>query len=503
MVTQQESFSSIPSETETIGMRPPDFLSQCFRAFNNWYSLLEKHDHGKKGNLVACPGIDCDTGTIYVAETNVVEHDVSSASELPCLGFTGTKSHLIHGSVVSLYCDASKSFLQLEDGLACPNEASSCQSLPTDSTTELFLVVDLGHGCFALYNVKLGLFVGINASFEVYGLCSSANLAGGGVCDEDIVERIPDDAIFVVRSERSDDSLVSFCSLFRKRFLSIESDSIEATATRPGLHELIRIVVVMDSKCLGGLDERSNWIPASSSSRKFTIQQCFNAFFKWQAGLATLANRLDGVLVGLAKQDPATGDISVPKTEVLQHAVKLEETRLGAPGRAGSLSHCNVVALTSLKLDRLLLLDFGKICINHDKFNITHEARRCQFLVLKLGENLCAFYHVHCGSFLVVKSPDEVVAIQPKSHLERASVSDEQILSRVPDGAVFTVKREGIEGSAVSLFSNKFQRFLTFTEDGKINATGTSPGDQQLIQVVLLMKVELFAEPGMAPFAVA
>jgi hypothetical protein len=502
MVAQQESFSSIPSETETAGMRPPDFLSQCFRAFNNWHSLLEKHDYGKKGNLVACPGMDRDTGTIYVAETNVVEHDVSSESELPCLGFTGTKSHLIHGSVVSLYCDASKCFLQLEDGRARPKRCPSVHQLPTNSTNELFLVVDLGHGCFALYNIKLGQFVGINASFEVYGLCSVADIAEGGVGDEDLVEGIPDDAIFVVRSERSDASLISFFSLFRKRFLTIRSDSIEATATQTGDYQLFRVVVVMDSACLGGLNDRSKWVPANSLARKFTIQQCFNAFFKWVAGLATLANQLDGNLVGVAKQNPSTGDISAPETEVMKQSYKNMEICLGSPGRACSLTHCNVVVLASLKLRRLLVFDFGK-AISMSSVPITCEARRCQFLVLKLGENRCAFYHVHCGSFLVVKSPDEVVPIQPKCHLERASVSDEQILSRVPEGGIFTVKLERSDGSAVSLFSDKFQRFLTFAEDGKINATGTSPGDQQLIQVVLLMKVELFPEPGMAPFAVA
>jgi hypothetical protein len=496
MVDQEDSFSScslvssVPCESEAIKHRPSDFLSQCVRAFNQWFSLKNEH---KKGNVVVIPALDDEKGVVHIATTDVTLQDGSTVEENVYLGVTGTQFDLVHGSVVAIYCDASQRFLQMVGRRVNPKEGASSEKLSRDALSHLFLVVDLGHDCFAFYGIKAGRFLGISSGFEVYGLWSAADLKKDPLDDEDVVEAIPDDALFIARSERSDGSLVSFLSLFQKRFLGIENGSIHASTTTVGPCETFRIVVVMDSSRLGGLDEQCAWVPASGLARKFTIQHCFNAFSQWKAGLATFPNRLDGNLVGVLKQDPSTGEISISDTEIVQ-SQRLSSARLGIPGRVDSLSHCNVVALRSRKIDRFMRTQLGSVAGSVNAPQITPTSRNRPYLVLTIAENEFAFYNVYWNSFLVVESPDSVIPFQPKMHLGREAVSDEHILSRIPEGAVFIVKSEGSDGSAISLYSKKFHTFVTMTDDGKVNASATSPGDSELFRIVLLMKVDLFAE---------
>jgi hypothetical protein len=250
----------------------------------------------------------------------------------------------------------------------------------------------------------------------------------------------------------------------------------------------------MDSSRLGGLDGQYAWVPASGLARKFTIQHCFHAFSRWKAGLATSPNRLDGNLVGVVKQDPSTGEISISDTDIVKQPQRPNSTRLGTPGRTDSLSHCSVVALRSRKIDRFMRTLLGSVAGSVNAPQITPTSRNRPYLVLKIAENEFAFYNVYWNSFLVVESPDSVIPFQPKMHLGREAVSDEHILSRIPEGAVFIVKSEGSDGSAISLYSKKFHTFVTMTDDGKVNASATSPGDSELFRIVLLMKVDLFAE---------
>jgi hypothetical protein len=495
MVDQQDSFpscsraSSISHETEAIIQRPSDFLSQCFRAFTQWFSLQNEH---VEGNVVPIPSIDYEKGVINIARTDVTVQDGSTAEDGVYLGVTGSMSDLVHGSVVAIYCDASQCFLQMAGRLVYPKVCASSGKLSRDALSHLFLVVDLGHDCFAFYGIDAGRFLGISSRFEVYGLCSTADLQNDPLDDEEVVEAIPDDALFIARSERSDGSLVSLFSLFRKQFLGIANGSIQASNTRVGPCETFGIVVVMDSSRLGKLDERYAWVPASALARKFTIQQCFKAFFQWKAGLATSPNRLDGNLVGVLKQDPSTGEISISELIVSQ-TEKLESIRLGTPCRAGSLSHCDVVALKSRKVDRFMVTELGRVRGCNSKSEIGDKARNCQYLVLKIAQDEFAFYSVSWGSFLVVKSRDEVIPIQPKAHLEREAVSDEQILSRIPEGAIFNLRCEGSDRAAVSLYSKKFRTFVTMSNDLMVTAAATTPGELQLFHIVRLVKAELLA----------
>jgi hypothetical protein len=167
---------------------------------------------------------------VHIAGTDVTLLDESTAEDGVFWGVIGNKSHLAHGSVVAIACDGSQRSLKMAGSRVC----ASSEKLSGDPLSHLFLVVDLGNDCFAFYGLSAGRFLGISSHFEVYGLCSSANLKKDPLDDEDVVEAIPDDALFIARSERSDGSLVSFLSLFQKRFLGIENSSIQASTTKVG-----------------------------------------------------------------------------------------------------------------------------------------------------------------------------------------------------------------------------------------------------------------------------
>jgi hypothetical protein len=258
---------------------------------------------------------------------------------------------------------------------------------------------------------------------------------------------------------------------------------------------MFRIVVVMNSRHLGGLGETCTWVPASPSARKFTIQGCYDSFVLWKEGLDKSPNRFDGNVVGAAKQDPFSGTISISDPEiVIGRSESSVNICLGEPIRARNLSHCNFVALKSGKFNRFVKTSLGKIAATDKGCQIDNTMCDLPYLVLRIAENEFAFYSVHWNSFIAVKSPDEVIPIQQKNHLNSDVVSDERILSRIPEGAVFIVKSEGSIGSAMSLYSEKFETFVTMTDDGKVNASATSPGDSELFHIVLLMKVDLFGE---------
>jgi hypothetical protein len=218
MVDQQNSFSSCSrassisrDETEAEEGRPSAFLAQCFQAFALWYYCLRSRD--VRGNIIVIPEIDYGKGVVRIARTEFAQQDRSTTVRGAYVGFTGTLSHLIHGSVVAIYCDESKSFLEMNGSLVYPKECTSSEKLPRDAITYLFLVIDLGYGYIAFYNMETGRFLGVSTDLDVYGISSTADLNEDGLGDEDTMEEIPNDALFVVRPERSDGSLVSFFSL--------------------------------------------------------------------------------------------------------------------------------------------------------------------------------------------------------------------------------------------------------------------------------------------------
>jgi hypothetical protein len=110
--------------------------------------------------------------------------------------------------------------------------------------------------------------------------------------------------------------------------------------------------------------------------------------------------------------------------------------------------------------------------------------------VIHSGDNRWSFYSILHDQFLVLKSPTELICVQPNVSLRTPDISDNIVLERVPDGAWFYINQESSDGHSVSLLSQKSQTYVTVNDDGTASAEADSPGDSQLFQIVLIMTVD-------------
>jgi hypothetical protein len=474
--------------------RPADVLYQCLRAFNEWQDSLDPHAYGNQGNIVAVAAFD--DGSTSIRVDSVEKKMQAQVNDQLYLGVRANKDKLVHGSVVGLYSYTRMAFLDMTKGVVSPKASPSCAQLATSIASKgaLFLVIALGYDYFSFCSVDNGQFLGIDPSYKVYGMSASSDLSVGSTCDEDVVESIPEDAVFLVRPERSDGSTISLFSPARQTFLRGNSKGFfDAESVSPGDLESYEPSLVMDAAGVGGLSETSTWVPRSSLARKFSAQRSVWAFSAWREKQTASGHMWDGNVVAMAKEDPTSNGIVISE---IVHKMPGPPTsiHLGAVSDAGSISHCSVIALHCAEHSSFLVHNTGQTCAAGQHPAIPADSRRCQFLVLALGERQFALYHIHCSRFLVAMSPDKIVALPAKTPFELSKVSDEKIINELPQGAVFIVRPERSNGSIVSLKSQRFQTYLTLNADNTVSALATSAGPSQQFQVVLLMDMKLLSE---------
>jgi hypothetical protein len=469
-------------------VRPPDLLDQCQEAFVEWLDSLDPQAYGNQGNIVAVPAIDCGSTSIRVNSTETKMQ--APVNDERYLGVHAKKHQLVHGGVVALYSNACKAFLNMTNGVVSPK---ACPLLSIESKGALFLVIDLGYDYFAFRSIDDGQLLGINRSYVVHGMWSSTDLAIGSATDVDVIESIPDDAVFWVRSELSDGSTISLYSPARQRFLRVNNNGVvDVWRAAPGDCESYYPILVMDAAGLGGLDESCTWVPRSRLGRKFTIQLSARAFSTWRDKLVASTRVFDGNVVAKATEGPISNGI-ITSELVQKMPTPPTAKQLGKLADVGSISHCNVIALHCVEHNSFLVLDAGQIRAAGPSpaTSIPADSRRCVFLVVELGDHQFAFYHIHYSRFLVAMSPEKIVAIQAKTSIESSKVSDEVIISQLPQEAIFNVQRESSNGSVVSLKSKRFHTYLTVNGDKTVHAAATCVRASQKFRIVLIMRTKL------------
>jgi hypothetical protein len=504
MVFEQESFASVnPDASESLESEesasgpacPTDFLPQCLRTFTEWRDSLDGRSDRLEGNFVAFPEIDSCSGSVRIAKTVVVDVAETEENDQVYLGDQGKLSDLVHGSVIALHSVAHDRFVQMTASQTKSRSSQVLGRLPKAWERELFLVVHLGYQHLAFYNVNNGKFLGINSvSRFAHGYWPGNDLLCPGIDDGKFLDSTPKAAIFVVQRERSDGSVISIFSKYSKTFLRMAEDgTVDAKPDGSSAWKNFRIVVVMNSKHIvrpPGSFERAWSVECATTS---TIQQCYSTFVSWKNGLNSFSGCFDGNLMSTVQVVAASGDVLAPVTKVIRTSTGTNTlVQLGKVVPSTRVSHGNVVALYHEKSGLFLETNFNQVRGGSKgtagKLKLTDY--RPNLLVISSGDNRFSFYSICHDQFLVLKSPTEMVCLQPNVSLRTPCVSDDVVLDRVPDGAWFYINQEGSDGYQISLLSEKFQTYVTIDDGGKANAMATSPGDSQLFQIVLIMSVD-------------
>jgi hypothetical protein len=491
MVAQSESFScassecSLSSQSNSEAPLPPDFLSQSLRAFKEWRASLGKRSDGFQGNFVAIPKIDSKTGIVSIAEANVFNTGETGPGTQVSLGVKGTMSKFVHGSIIALHNPARNCFLKMST-LRASARLESLERLSQDGETELFLVLDLGRGHFSLYSVAYSHLLGFYHADQVFGYWPVAELSS--IDDRQFLAEIPDAAVFIVQPQRSDGSTISLYSKCTKSFLQVSGNYFLGGSTGTSADEEFQVLVVMDAEKLTGV----NHCPSHPSTSS-VMQQSYDAFVEWSGGLQSFGRRLDGNLMATTREVSVSGYILPPKTEILRGDMTNSHIQLGKVTSIGNLSDGNVVALHSVTRNAFLEINGNRAQVEptpRNAGNLPLSSDLGFFLVTALGDDRFSFYSITHDQFLVVKVPHAVIGIQRKLNLGRHKLTDETFLDQIPTGAYFTVKSEKSDGSVVSLYSEASKSYITASGGTTIDATATSPGEEQLFQIVLLMKIQ-------------
>jgi hypothetical protein len=494
-----------------------NFLYQCLTAFNEWISTLDSFEQRFQGNLVAVPEIDKESGLVHVGKTEVVPQESPTTNDIVYLGVSGTKKHLVHGGVVAFqgfakYGSVSKNAFLRGKG-ACTGERSS-DRLPKGWDDTLFLVVDLGRCHFAFYNPARHVFLGIDLNGIVFEQNPEVDLSAPGVQDEDFMSCIPPGAIFVVQSEKVDGREVSLYSKRSKLFVGVTSSgAITSSKSVHGDWDLsLEIVVIMESWRLENVAHHDQ-LPLTRAN---TIQQCFEVFEAWKKGLDAFPGKCDGNLVATAREITVVGDIGSPQTEVhFRQGVKDSRVRVGKPGTINSLAMGSIVVLHNKGLNQDLEINQGQVGASspdshcrrltytngrHQVCNLFLADTKYPLLVIRLGRERIAFYHIHNEEFLVMKRSGTVVGVQARKPLRNCDVSDESFTNQLPEGAIFMMNPECSDHSVVSFYSEKFEGYLTVNKDKSVNGSSDSPGPSQMFHIIVLMSIERFGEQSHKAF---
>jgi hypothetical protein len=216
MVSRNGSFTSVSPDASLSSddlisgsSFPPDYLSQCLRAFRDWHDSLDTRSDRFNGSLVAIPEIESETGVVCVATTNVVKSEEPQHHNTIYFGVKGTMASLVHGSVVALYNRA-------HDGFMSVNSLGPLNRLPKSG--QLFLVVDLGNHHFSFYSILNDRLVGFSHGDGLFGCFPVRDLSSVGISDNEFIAEIPSAAVFVVRPELRDGTMISVYSKCAKAF---------------------------------------------------------------------------------------------------------------------------------------------------------------------------------------------------------------------------------------------------------------------------------------------
>jgi hypothetical protein len=362
-----------------------------------------------------------------------------------------------------------------------------------DCEAGLFVVLDLGRGHFSLYSVAYDQFLGFYHSDQIFGYWPVVDLSN--IDDRQFLAEIPDAAVFVVQPQRSDGSTISLYSKCTKSFIQVAGDYFTGGSTGTSADEEFQVLVVMDAEKLTGVTKVNPCTSRPSTSS--VMKQSYDAFVEWSGGLRSFARRLDGNLMAQSREVSVLGDILSPRTEILRGDVENSEVQLGKVTSIGNLSNGNVVALHSVTRNGFVQINGNRAQVESTPYNAGNLPLSSDlgfFLVTALGDDRFSFYSITHDQFLVVKAPHDVIGIQRKLNLGRHKLTDETFLDQIPAGAVFTVKSEKSDGSAVSLYSETSKSYITASGGTTIDATATSPGEEQFFQIVLLMKIQ--RKPG-------
>jgi hypothetical protein len=485
-----------------------NFLYQCLTAFNEWISSLDSFEQRFQGNLVAVPTIDKESGLVWIEKTEIVPQDSSPASNTVYLGVRGTKNRLVHGSVVAFFAKGStqNAFLHGKKVQRLSGR------LPKDWDETLFLVVDLGHCHVAFYNTARHVFLGVALNGEVFEHYAAVDLSAPGVKDEDFISAVPPGAIFVMQSEKEDGGNVSLYSKRCKSFIGVTSGGCTTWSKSvygPGDLSL-QMAVIMESWLLENVGQGERPL----LPRANTIQQCFETFETWTKGLASFPGKCDGNLVATAREITVVGDIGSPQTEVhFSSDAKDSRIRAGKLGTINNLATGNVVVLHNKGLNRDLEINRGQVGVKppppiygtagtrlmyqNGHFHVSNlypSDTSYPLLIVHLGRDRIAFYHIQSEEFLVMKPNSSVVGVQARRLLRHSDVSDEFFVNQIPEGAVFVMNTERSDHSAVSFYSEKFERYLTVNKDQSVNGSSDSPGPSQMFHIIVLMSIERFGE---------
>jgi hypothetical protein len=486
-----------------------NFLYQCLSAFNEWIGTLDTFEQRFQGNLVAVPEIDKESGLVRIEKTEIVPPESPTTNDIVYLGVHGTKKHLVHGSVVAFFAkgSAQNAFLHGKETL---NVQRLSDHLPKKWDETLFLVVDLGHCHFAFYNTARHVFLGATLSGEVAEHSTALDLSAPGVQDDDFIGCVPPGAVFVVQSEKDDGGKVSLYSKQTKSFIGVTHDGyVRSSKSRysHGAGDLsLQIAVIMESWRLENVAQSERPL----LPRANTIQQCFETFETWKQGLATFPGKCDGNLVATAREITVVGDIGSPQTEVHFRPDKDSRLRVGKLGTINNLTSGSVVVLHNRGLNRDIEINRGRVSakppfgsystrLTHQNGNY-HVSNLClahtdyPLLVIRLGRERIAFYHVQSEEFLVMKPDSSVVGVQGRRFLRHSDVSDEFFVNQIPEGAVFVMTTESSDHSAVSFYSEKFGRYLTVNNDQSVGGSIDGPGPSQMFLIIVLMNIERFGE---------
>jgi hypothetical protein len=487
----------IKSLSSVMMLDGQNFLSNCHDACTEWLSSVLSLEEKFKGNLVAIPEVDSTTGKVRVTRTGIVDSGLKSSNKIVYIGEEGCTQSLNHGSVVALHCSRHNRFLRLFQGKADSPMPHDINQLPGLCFHDrLFLVVKLSSDQCAFYNIGSAQFLGMNGGEQLVGFWPVVEPCSTGFTDQAFIDQIPQDAIFTVTSERSDNGEFSLYSSTCQRFVRMtDKGVVDGAGKRALAWERFQVLVVMDSSSIG-VDQE--FIEQSTTLHCSILKQSAKVFMDWTRALPTTAECKLGNLVATAHVHPTSGHILFPKTErfygpdnASQQGIQ-QGIHLGKLVNRRCLSNGNVVALYNAHHSRFVRI--------HEGLASTAQKIPCeelplvwgseQFLVVSCGGDDYAFYSFHQRQFLGMKRPDLVVGIRPSVDL-LASPDDNTFIGQIPNECIFLVGAEQSDESEVSLYSPFHYRFITVHGNSTVYGAGAHPRDSQAFRIVLLMDVEV------------
>jgi hypothetical protein len=226
-------------------------LAQSVKVFKDWTHILPTATDCKLGNLVAVTQVHPTSGHILFPFTEIFAGCKSPSHKEIRLGKMKTKRCLSSGNVVALYNWRHSRFVRIMEGQASTAHDSAVDELRLGWGCEQFLVISHGNDHeYSFYSVLHHQFLAMKRPDLVSGIRPSVDLRESPE-DNEFVERIPEECIFVVKAEHSDHGQVSLYSKVHQRYITVHGNStVDGAGTRPGDSETFAVVLLMDVEVL-------------------------------------------------------------------------------------------------------------------------------------------------------------------------------------------------------------------------------------------------------------